>query len=463
MNIVKKAKEEGLPLRVTYLIMLTLSIGISVILLLMTYRTIRSFHALSAAMDSYISLDASANQLLAASDYLTEEVQCYTVMDDRIHLDNYFNEAEQTRRRDKAVAAVEEQLPDTKALEELKSAMRESVALMEREYYAMRLILEANRDTDIPEALRDVTLDEADLRLSSMQKKLLAERMVHDSTYYGQKNIIRSHLKECLEELKSGAHNTQVRMEARMHLNLILVAVLIVVQTVVVITMLWLTTSLGINPLLRAVEHIKHDQSLPIIGAHEFRYLANTYNKMYTAYKRSIENLSYKASHDELTGVYNRAGYDLIKQSVDLGTTAFLLFDADRFKTINDRYGHEVGDLVLQRIAGTLRCNFRADDYVCRIGGDEFVVMMVHVDENVRTLIENKVEQINRDLEKAENGLPPISVSAGVSLCRMEGTAQDMFHDADIALYHVKDNGRKGCSFYEESMRPRGRKAQKKK
>ena len=175
-----------------------------------------------------------------------------------------------------------------------------------------------------------------------------------------------------------------------MHADLIGMTVLIVIQSLSLILMLWLSTSLGINPVIQAVEHIKNDQKLPIIGAHEFRYLAGTYNKMYTAYKRSIDNLSFKASHDELTGVYNRAGFDLIRQSVNLETTAFLLFDADKFKNVNDSYGHETGDRILQKLASALKQNFRSDDYVCRIGGDEFLVVMVHVNRNIRRLIEKK-------------------------------------------------------------------------
>jgi diguanylate cyclase (GGDEF)-like protein len=213
------------------------------------------------------------------------------------------------------------------------------------------------------------------------------------------------------------------------------------------------TTSLGINPLLQAVEHIKRDQELPITGAHEFRYLAGTYNNMYTAYKKSINNLSFKASHDELTGVYNRAGYELIKKSVDLNSTAFLLIDADRFKNVNDLYGHEAGDRMLQKIASTLEQNFRVDDYVCRIGGDQFIVLMVHVQPSVQRLIENKVKQINLDLAEVQDGLPPISVSVGVSLCGQTDNQQDRFNEADVALYYLKEHGRNGCCFYKPGMR----------
>ena len=79
--------------------------------------------------------------------------------------------------------------------------------------------------------------------------------------------------------------------------------------------------------------------------------------------------------------------------------------------------------------------------------------MMVHVGERVKALIEKKVRQINEDLENGADGLPPISVSVGVALCRTKGSVQDMSREADIALYHVKNNGRRGCAFYHEDMR----------
>ena len=453
MQLIRRAKDEGLSMRLTFFLMLIISIGITVILLWTTYHTIISFHALSDATDNYIELQDVAASLLSASDYLTEEVQCYTVMGERQHLDNYFIEAEETRRREHAVEVMEGQLPDSEALKNLKEALQESYALMEREYYAMTLMLKAKNDPNIPTSLQGIALTPEDEALSRYRKQVRAEIIVHDEDYYNQKNAIRAHLSGCIDELKSGTHDTQSRMERYMRLDLTWMSIMIVCQSLGMILMLWLTTSLGINPLLRAVEHIKHDQSLPIMGAHEFRYLASTYNKMYVAYKKSIENLSFRASHDELTGVYNRAGYDLIKRSVDLSTTAFMLFDADRFKQVNDDNGHEVGDQELQRIAWALKRNFRSDDYICRIGGDEFVVLMVHVDQNIRPLIESKVEQINDELSSGGDGLPPITMSVGVSMCHDTDNPQDMFHQADIALYHVKDHGRNGCCFFEPGMR----------
>ena len=457
MSVIRQNREQGVSLRKTFLIMLCVSIAITVLLQFTAFRTIQSFDRLSDATEAYIELQEAADSLMKASDYLTDEAQCFTVLGDRQHMENYFTEAEVTRRRDRAIEAMEKRLPDSKALQALKDAMKESLALMNREYYAMTLMLQAQEDEDIPEAMKDVVITEEDLARPAEEKKELARKMMHDDGYYDQKNTIRSHLSECLEDLKKGTRGTQSSMEERVHRELLAMTIMIIIQTLAIVLLLWVTTSLGINPLLGAVEHIKKDQKLPITGANEFRYLAGTYNTMYSAYKKSIDNLSYKASHDELTGVYNRAGYDLLLHSADLKTTALLLFDADRFKKINDRYGHETGDRVLQKLAASLLRNFRMDDYVCRIGGDEFVVLMSHVNEDVRHLIEKKVMQINYELSDTEDGMPPVSVSVGVAMCLDTTDQQELFHDADMALYYVKDHGRNGCCFYDPRMKEKTR------
>ena len=451
-RMLRKARNEGLSLRSTFFVMLIISLGVTGILLFTIYRTFNSYNALSDATDTYIELQQAADNLMRASDYLTEEARCYVVLGDRDHLDNYFHEAEVVKRRENAIRVMESRLPLSDALDSLKDAMEESLSLMDREYYSMLLVLKAEEDENIPEAMRNTTLKPEDEALTAEKKMLLAQRMMHDGEYYVRKYRIRANLQLCINALKNSTHGTQNEMETRVYGDLVWTAVLIILQSVFLILLLFITTRLGINPLLQAVEHIKKDQKLPIMGAHEFRYLAGTYNKMYTAYKKSISKLSFKASHDELTNVYNRAGYDLIIRSIDTSSTAYLLIDADKFKKINDQNGHEVGDRILKKLADTLRQNFRPDDYIFRIGGDEFVVFMVHVDQKVRHLIEKKVEQINMELANTEDGLPEISVSVGVSLCPENAQPQEMYREADIALYYVKENGRKGCSFYRPGL-----------
>ncbi len=448
-----KLRSKGLSLRTTFTIMLILSGFITAALLFTTYKAFRSYHSMSEATDVYMELQEAAASLLNASDYLTEEARCYVVLGDRKHLDNYFTEAEVSRRREEAIQVMEERIPDSAALYALKLAMNASMTLMNREYYSMLLVLSAQGDNDIPKLMSDTVLSKEDAALSPEEKMHRAQTMMHDTDYYLQKNVIRNDLTECIAKLKADTHGAQNKTSRRAHTDLICMAVLVLIQSSGLIIMLTLTTRLGINPLLKAVEHIRRDQRIPIMGANEFRYLAGTYNQMYASYKRSIDNLSFQALHDELTNLYNRAGYDLIKKSIDPSTTALLLFDADKFKQVNDQYGHQIGDKVLIKMADSLKQNFRPDDYIFRIGGDEFVVFMVHVDNGVRFLIENKVAEINRELSSGADDLPEMSVSVGVSLNNEERPPQDMFHEADVALYYVKDNGRNGCCFYSPDMK----------
>ena len=185
-QFVKKTKEDGLSLRTTFAIMLILSLSIMAFLLYTTYQTIRSYHALSDATDVYIELQDAADSLMKASDYLTDEAQCYTVLGLRRHLDNYFTEAEVTRRRENAIDAMEKRLPESDALQALRNAMSESISLMDREYYAMTLMLSALNDDDVPTAMQDVALSPEDQVLSAEAKKQLAREMMHDDGYYGQ-------------------------------------------------------------------------------------------------------------------------------------------------------------------------------------------------------------------------------------------------------------------------------------
>ena len=166
-----------------------------------------------------------------------------------------------------------------------------------------------------------------------------------------------------------------------------------------------------------------------------------------TIEQETLQQEIYKATHDSLTGLYNRAGYDLLLNGLDMDTTCMLLIDVDDFKRINDTYGHEIGDRVLKRLTDTIRRNFRAEDYACRLGGDEFVVFMTRADEKHRSQIISRILRINEELGRKADGLPPMSVSVGITFGGMD--AQDMFERADHALYETKSRGKKGYTFCE--------------
>ena len=167
-----------------------------------------------------------------------------------------------------------------------------------------------------------------------------------------------------------------------------------------------------------------------------------------TAEHDTLLREQYKATHDALTGLYNRAGYERIMSIVDPRSDFLLFFDIDNFKTVNDTYGHETGDRVLQKTAAAIQHNFRAVDYICRIGGDEFVVILTWADVRNEEQIALRIRRINEELQNTDDGLPPASVSVGIAHGAVVPDPDRLMEYADEALYETKRNGRCGYTFY---------------
>ena len=157
--------KKGVRLRRLNTALAVISVVISVLLLLATYRTSAGYLRMRSSTDSYIRLQQNADRLQDASDYLTEQVRCFVVTADDTYLKNYFEEAEITRTRDAAVDTLRSEMEGSQAYYYLSSAMQNSVDLMNIEYYAMRLVLESEgrNIASYPEALKGVSLTEGTL------------------------------------------------------------------------------------------------------------------------------------------------------------------------------------------------------------------------------------------------------------------------------------------------------------
>ena len=444
----------GISMQKLNLFMAVVTLVISAILLFAAYRTTQGYRTMRQAAESYITEQIQAFQLQVSSDYLTEQARCFAVTGDREYMDNYFEEANVTRRRDAALETLKEELSDTEAYRNLNAAMDKSLALMNREYYSMRLAAEAfGYDlSTLPREIQNVRLGGKTQQMTPEEKATLARSMVFDDEYHRQKQAISDSMQKCMDALVGKTDGELEDASEALRKLLKRVEVLIIILIAVVLAIVLLTFLLVISPLIRAVIHVRADQPLPVRGSYEFRFLARTYNLMYEANRESREQLAYEATHDQLTGLYNRSGFDFLRKNVDFNHAALLLFDLDKFKSINDTYGHETGDLVLARMAAVARENFRSGDYICRIGGDEFATIMVAAGRNNMELIRNKISAINEKLSRGEENLPPTSISVGVAFGAPGMDVQDIYRAADKALYSVKNNGGHGCAFYDESM-----------
>lgn len=106
------------------------------------------------------------------------------------------------------------------------------------------------------------------------------------------------------------------------------------------------------------------------------------------------------------------------------------------------------GEVPMKNFPISMKPTFRSIDYVCRIGGDEFSVIMVDVTSCLKYTIEDKIKYVSEELAKVESEVPAVTLSIGVAFSDQENPGESIFKDADKALYHVKENGRNGCAFY---------------
>jgi diguanylate cyclase (GGDEF)-like protein/PAS domain S-box-containing protein len=179
-----------------------------------------------------------------------------------------------------------------------------------------------------------------------------------------------------------------------------------------------------------------------------------------TERKRAEEQMSYQAYHDLLTGLPNRM---LFRDRLDLALIqakrnktelAVMFVDLDRFKLVNDSFGHLKGDELLQKVAGRLKENLRAGDTLARIGGDEFTLLLPDLRDpgDAASIAEKFVECLQQPFLLNEHEVH-ISASIGIAVYPDNGdTIDDLIRHADIAMYQVKAIGKNGHSFYDNSM-----------
>ncbi len=179
--------------------------------------------------------------------------------------------------------------------------------------------------------------------------------------------------------------------------------------------------------------------------------------------KEHEEELLRRASHDELTGLPNRASLrDRIGHAIERSgrageTVAVLLLDLDEFKHINDSLGHEVGDTVLRQVAERLLACVRAEDTVARLGGDEFVVVVSEPagPDPAQEVASRILETLGRPIE-VDGREALLSASIGVSVCPRDGSdAAILIRNADAAMYAAKLGGGNAIHFYTSELNER--------
>lgn len=173
-----------------------------------------------------------------------------------------------------------------------------------------------------------------------------------------------------------------------------------------------------------------------------------------TKQKKAEEKIQHLADHDALTGLPNlRLAKDRALMAMSMSqrhktSTAILFIDLDGFKNVNDKYGHEAGDILLKEVSARFLSNVREIDTVARIGGDEFLIILteLHHLDDAENVAKKLVKTISQDF-MVKGSSVEIGASIGISLYPTDGQdLESLMKKADSAMYDIKKSGKNGYS-----------------
>jgi diguanylate cyclase (GGDEF)-like protein/PAS domain S-box-containing protein len=169
-------------------------------------------------------------------------------------------------------------------------------------------------------------------------------------------------------------------------------------------------------------------------------------------------HLAFSAAHDSLTGLPNRASLhlwiaDRLQHKPATGSLCVCYVDLDRFKRVNDSWGHSEGDRLLMQIAERLRRAIRPDDFLARLGGDEFVVVLEGASEADLVPVAGRLLATLRPPFHLGGRQIGMTASLGLVFAEAHGDAESLIRDADAALFRAKDAGRDRIVVFDAEIR----------
>ncbi len=221
----------------------------------------------------------------------------------------------------------------------------------------------------------------------------------------------------------------------------------------------------------KAIQHIEYQinvNSLEVIEVQQEIEAITTKNTLFItgivqdiSHKKQAEKQIHRLAYfDHLTGLANRSYYqermeDFIKSAMQRKSQfAFMFIDLDGFKSINDNFGHHAGDQFLQEIAQRLKVIAREIDFIVRLGGDEFCILLNNItdESSVTEIAKRCLQRINQPLIIEDRYLTP-KASIGIALFPKHGTTEsELLKAADTAMYYAKQTGKQRYVFYSPQM-----------
>lgn len=203
-----------------------------------------------------------------------------------------------------------------------------------------------------------------------------------------------------------------------------------------------------LQELVRAIDgimsHNDLEQNIKLKSSiYELRHLENVFNKLTSLLADSYQKVKITSEIDELTKVYNRTKLGELANDDRFcrEEASVVLFDLDRFKAVNDTYGHDAGDAMLQRFAHTVKDNIKRRDYIFRLGGDEFLVVLPDTTSAEAEIVVSHIRHAldANPLSFDGSAEQPVLFSYGVARCSEEvGSFEAVLKEADAKMFHNK-------------------------
>ena len=301
----------------------------------------------------------------------------------------------------------------------------------------------------LPDFLKETELSAEDQALSAEAKKGKAVSLLTAENYTGLEDKIRNAIDD---SHRLSSQEGSLHAEKNFTLIRQIIGnqrVLVILFVVVSALALMMNRMLIIRPIQKSVENLDNREPIPEQGCYEMRHLARVYNEVLKENEEKTDKLSYAATHDALTGVYNRTDFDRYYRQIEkTQNVGIIVVDVDHFKQYNDDYGHDIGDRVLCTAVEAMKKHFRTVDHISRIGGDEFCVIMPRTSQQDGARISEKIREINRELSENNGDLPPVTISAGVAFWDRPDPEGSLFKDADTVLLEMKKTREDCCAVW---------------
>lgn len=435
------------------ILLIIVGLALSAGIIISTYRTADAFRTVYSTSDHYMVSQQTTGMLDTLSASMAEECRAFLADGDPAHTHAFCAQLDVLNGQLAASAASRSSREDTEADVHLAKALEAYQRMRDDEIRALRLAAGALPvpASAYPELLREPGLSEEDAALSPAQKKEASEALLSSASFAEARSLMEKEIdvnhrlnsEISRGELEQGQQAVD-RVAAFQKLSAYLFIFFALLALIV-------NHQLLVRPLRRIVRHLDGREEIPLRGSYEIRRLADAYNSLREENSRKQEALAYTAAHDALTDVLNRGAFEDLYHSADLsGYGALIIADVDHFKIYNDNHGHDTGDRVLQAVARAIREHVRPEDLIYRIGGDEFVILLKNASRADADRLLDRIARINEKLSAGEDGVPCLTISAGIAFREDLEEGEDLFKCADIALLQVKERGRRGSAVYEK-------------